>query len=317
MLFSGQQVHHMRLQIPPLTEWMRTSLCWFQCPSLIQMPCYLKITHHRSRKPTFHCVLAELLHNIYSIIHDMQILQFQELNNYPVDNFGTVVGENPTPYGILALWAVNSLSIVYWVCVLCVPSSCMNWRWSVHRVQRALTVWFGLCYIWKAIQEVRLFCSFPMVNASPPGISSGKLAELTWNPPRVICMFFFFMFWISVINFNPDYVYLRTFDQDIETLKGGVLAPCSLLFFVPSPCSLLIFSRAPFIFSPLLPCNFSFSLLPWKKCICSLSVCSLLPNNKSQSPCSLLIFPQSPCSLLIFPPSPCSLITPLGVSKML
>ena len=33
----------------------------------------------------------------------------------PVDNFGTVVGENPTPYGIIALWAVNSLSIVYWV----------------------------------------------------------------------------------------------------------------------------------------------------------------------------------------------------------
>ncbi len=32
----------------------------------------------------------------------------------PVDNFGTVVGENPTPYGILALWAVNGLSIVYW-----------------------------------------------------------------------------------------------------------------------------------------------------------------------------------------------------------
>ncbi len=33
---------------------------------------------------------------------------------HPVDNFGTVVGENPTPYGILALWAVNGLSIVYW-----------------------------------------------------------------------------------------------------------------------------------------------------------------------------------------------------------
>ncbi len=34
-----------------------------------------------------------------------------------LDNFGTVVGENPTPlspYGILALWAVNGLSIVYW-----------------------------------------------------------------------------------------------------------------------------------------------------------------------------------------------------------
>ena len=26
-----------------------------------------------------------------------------------------MVGENPTPYGILALWAVNGLSIIYWV----------------------------------------------------------------------------------------------------------------------------------------------------------------------------------------------------------
>ncbi len=33
----------------------------------------------------------------------------------PVDSFGTVLGWNPTPYGILALWAVNGLSIVYWV----------------------------------------------------------------------------------------------------------------------------------------------------------------------------------------------------------
>ena len=35
--------------------------------------------------------------------------------SFPVDNFGTVVGENPTPNGILALWAVNGLSIVNWV----------------------------------------------------------------------------------------------------------------------------------------------------------------------------------------------------------
>ena len=35
--------------------------------------------------------------------------------SYPVDNFWTVVGENPTPSGILALWAFNGLSIVYWV----------------------------------------------------------------------------------------------------------------------------------------------------------------------------------------------------------
>ena len=34
--------------------------------------------------------------------------------NNPVDNFGTVVGEYPTPYGILALWAVNGLSLVCW-----------------------------------------------------------------------------------------------------------------------------------------------------------------------------------------------------------
>ncbi len=43
----------------------------------------------------------------YHAPHTMEIF-------IPVDNFGTVVGENPTPYGILALWAVNSLSIVYW-----------------------------------------------------------------------------------------------------------------------------------------------------------------------------------------------------------
>ena len=39
----------------------------------------------------------------------------QCITTCPVDNFGTVVGENPTPYGNLALWAVNGLSIVYWV----------------------------------------------------------------------------------------------------------------------------------------------------------------------------------------------------------
>ncbi len=32
----------------------------------------------------------------------------------PADNFGTVVGEDPTLYEILALWAVNGLSIVCW-----------------------------------------------------------------------------------------------------------------------------------------------------------------------------------------------------------
>ncbi len=45
----------------------------------------------------------------------LQLLQRLHAPPIPVDNFGTVVGENPTPYGILALWAVNGLSIVYWV----------------------------------------------------------------------------------------------------------------------------------------------------------------------------------------------------------
>ena len=54
---------------------------------------------------------------IYQASH-ADILDFcmQKLvsNFIPVDNFGTVVGENPTLYGILALWAVDGLSIVYW-----------------------------------------------------------------------------------------------------------------------------------------------------------------------------------------------------------
>ncbi len=41
--------------------------------------------------------------------------KIKEIVQFPADNFGTVVGENPTPYGSLALWAVNGLSIVYWV----------------------------------------------------------------------------------------------------------------------------------------------------------------------------------------------------------
>ncbi len=36
------------------------------------------------------------------------------MSHIPVDNFGTVVGENPSCYGILPLWAVNGLSIVCW-----------------------------------------------------------------------------------------------------------------------------------------------------------------------------------------------------------
>ncbi len=34
--------------------------------------------------------------------------------NNPGDKFGTVVVEDPTPYAILALWAVNGPSVICW-----------------------------------------------------------------------------------------------------------------------------------------------------------------------------------------------------------
>ena len=43
-------------------------------------------------------------------------MRYPAFTENPIDNFGTVVGENPTPHGILALWAVNGLSIVCWEC---------------------------------------------------------------------------------------------------------------------------------------------------------------------------------------------------------
>ncbi len=58
----------------------------------------------------------------------------------PVDNFGTVVGENPTPYGILALWFVNGLSVVYWdtyanPIVVSVPSATGRAYTMVHHTE--------------------------------------------------------------------------------------------------------------------------------------------------------------------------------------
>ncbi len=67
-------------------------------------------------------------------------LKSQHLNSIPVDNFGTVLGENPTPYGILALWAVNSLSIVYWdgtESAKLVALKSQNNAWWVVRLERS------------------------------------------------------------------------------------------------------------------------------------------------------------------------------------
>ncbi len=61
---------------------------------------------------------------VYTILKKRNSLPFHSstcsicqprLRLIPSRQFGTVVGENPTPCGILALWAVNGLSIVHWV----------------------------------------------------------------------------------------------------------------------------------------------------------------------------------------------------------
>ncbi len=52
--------------------------------------------------------------DISGIFLGIHVLQDSKSKGIPVDNFGTVVGENPSCYGILPLWAVNGLSIVCW-----------------------------------------------------------------------------------------------------------------------------------------------------------------------------------------------------------
>ena len=52
-------------------------------------------------------------------------------DSVPRDNFGTVVGEDPTPYVILALWAVNGLSIVCWGGLLQIKDIL---NWSLTRI---------------------------------------------------------------------------------------------------------------------------------------------------------------------------------------
>ncbi len=70
----------------------------------------------------------------------------------PVDNFGTVVGENPTPYGILALWAVNGLSIVYWGDIF------YFWQWTfkynenswASKTTEGHFLSYNYCCLWRA-----------------------------------------------------------------------------------------------------------------------------------------------------------------------
>ena len=56
--------------------------------------------------------LTVVMYDCHRLSARTRFFQTGESFRIPVDNFGTVVGENPTP--ILSLWAVNSLSIVYW-----------------------------------------------------------------------------------------------------------------------------------------------------------------------------------------------------------
>ncbi len=59
------------------------------------------------------------------------IMTNQNYYTLPVDNFGTVAGENPTPYGFLALWAVNGLSIVYWAMLQACMVRLMVVKWLI------------------------------------------------------------------------------------------------------------------------------------------------------------------------------------------
>ncbi len=53
--------------------------------------------------------------NAWWMIYGFFAGEVRVMLHFPVDNFGTLVGENLSCYGILSLWAVNGLSIVYWV----------------------------------------------------------------------------------------------------------------------------------------------------------------------------------------------------------
>ncbi len=54
----------------------------------------------------YFCNQNHFLHHQPNLVKNMN----NEIINIPGDNFGTVVGENPTPYVILALGVVNGLS---------------------------------------------------------------------------------------------------------------------------------------------------------------------------------------------------------------
>ncbi len=92
--------------------------CWHSCRSLvscqIRNPLYILPGRwvFGIKRGIKKYVLVILGH--HQVSESQLSYHFQPSWFIPVDNFGTVVGENPTPYGILALWAVNGLSIVYW-----------------------------------------------------------------------------------------------------------------------------------------------------------------------------------------------------------
>ncbi len=126
-----------------------------------------------------------------------------------------------------------------------------------------------------------------------------------------------------------------------EPLLGGVYAPCSLRYFTPFSLlpsiflhsllftnfhrsfSIFLCSLLLFLFFPLLPDNFSCSMLHFP-----ILCCSLLPFPNFCAPCSQITFSllpapffilgHAPCSLVsqFKGHSPCSLITPNGGSIM-
>ena len=96
----------------------------------------------------------------------------------PVDNFGTVVGENPTPYGILVLWAVKGLSIVYW------DSHCFFSPFVLYRDKGQFT--FGFCWR-QSLSDTHPFETLRMYCVDRPGVKeiSGPVVHIHFIVYRI------------------------------------------------------------------------------------------------------------------------------------
>ncbi len=193
-----------------------------------------------------------------------------------------MVGENPTPYGIFALWAVNGLSIVYWYDIVfssgggllgfhyAVIRYSTKWgvQWSLFRIcNKTLYILYLQAYfgpisagLYRSILTVpraSLYYRTSIYSRSYVGVGVGN------NWPRPQCRY-------SV----SSGIYPSN-----EPLLGGVCAPGSrskVTLLLPAPQIIFntlpkLFFHAPQIISPI-------SLLP--RCISQCSLNYFSPKSK-------------------------------------